>query len=311
MVKAKIVVVGSMVTDYISRTPVFPRAGDCVFGHSLKIGFGGKGANQCVVAERLGAATAFVGKVGQDAAGDNFINEFAKTSINTEFISRTSQDQTAVSNVMVDDSGQNCIIFIPGANMKLTIEDVEAARHVIAGASVVMCQNELTMAATRKTLEIAREAGVKTLMNAGPGIPDLDPEIIKLSDYFCVNESEAECLTGIVVHSGNDAIKAGQNLTQEKGCGCAIVTLGAGGVVMVEGEDVLHVPARVVVPKDTTGAGDAFLGALAYFMAYQPSLSRRAMLERCCHVAAESVTKEGAWGSFPTREQLPKELFTD
>lgn len=311
MTKAKVVVVGSMSTDYVTRTPVFPRAGETVFGRSQKIGQGGKGANQCVAAARLGAATAMVGKLGTDAAGDDYMNAFAKTTIDTTCISRTNQHQTAAANVMVDDSGQNCIICIPGANHALTTQDVEATKEVIGGAAVVLCQNESTMAATRTALQIARQAGVKTLMNAAPFLPDLDPEIIRLSDYFCVNESEAEGITGVAVRSVEDAVAAGKTLTKERGCRSAIVTLGAGGVVMVEGEQVLHVPAKTAVAKDTTGAGDAFIGAFAYFLAYHPSMSMTLKLARSCYVAAMSVEKEGTWDSFPSRDVLPRDLFIE
>lgn len=311
---AKVVVVGSLVTDYITTTPRFPRPGETVFGHGLSVGFGGKGANQCLAADRLGAETAFVGKFGQDAVGDNFLAALQDTTINIDHVSRTTEAQSAVANVTVDDAGENCIVNIPGANQRLTVEDVEAAADVIGGASVLVCQNEVTISATRTALQLARKVGVTTLHNAGPGIPDLDPEIIRNSDIFCVNETEAEVMTGVPVSSVADAVSAGKAILA-KGCKGALITLGAQGVVWLDSDTLktdkgyVSVAAEKVKAVDTTGAGDAFIGSLAFFLAYHPSLPMREKLSRACAIATRSVMAPGAWNSFPARKDLPDALF--
>ncbi|KAF2368059.1 Ribokinase [Trinorchestia longiramus] len=309
-----VVVVGSCVTDYIARTPQFPRPGETVFGHSLTVGFGGKGANQCLQAAKLGASTAIVCKFGQDAVGDNFIAELQRTSIDISQVKRTPHAQSAIANVIVDDNGENCIVNIPGANRLMTVEDVDAASDVIKTAKVLICQNEISFEATKAALILARKNGVTTVLNAGPGVPDLDPEIIRNSDILCVNETEAEVLTGIEVREMTDAATAAKALLT-KGCREVVITLGAKGVVRLDadsvaaGSDYEWVETQKVTAVDTTGAGDSFIGALAFYLSCLPSLSMKEKLRRSCVVATQSVLKPGAWGSLPAKHELPSQLF--
>ncbi|XP_018013789.1 ribokinase [Hyalella azteca] len=311
-----IVVVGSLVTDYITRTPSFPRPGETVFGHGLSIGFGGKGANQCLMAAKLGAATAFVGKLGHDAVGDNYLDELKRTTINIDHVTRTSLAQSAVANVVVDDNGENCIVNIPGSNRLMTVEDVNAAAEVIKSAKVLICQNEISFDATKAALTIARQNGVVTVLNAGPAVPNLDPEILNNSDIVCVNETEAEVLTGVPVSGVADAVSAAKVLLTQ-GCREAVITLGAKGAVSLDltslaaGTDHEWVPAEKVVAVDTTGAGDAFIGAMAFYLAKMPTLPTKEKLRRSCAIATQSVLKPGAWLSLPAREELPSHLFDE
>ncbi|XP_072356245.1 ribokinase isoform X4 [Scyliorhinus torazame] len=261
-----VVVVGSCMTDLVSYTPRLPKAGETIHGHKFFIGFGGKGANQCIQAARLGAKSAMVSKVGKDSFGDNYIENFKSNGVST---------------------GQNAIVIVAGANLLLNSEDLERASKVIDCAKVVVCQLEIRPAITLEALKIARKAGVKTIFNPAPAIADLDPEFYKETDVFCCNETEAEILTGIEVCNVENAGKAGSVLL-EKGCGSVIITLGAeGSVLMSRDKRTPHyIPTKKVKAVDTTGAGDSFVGALAFYMAYYPSLELEEMNRRACDIAS-------------------------
>ncbi|KAJ3613532.1 hypothetical protein NHX12_019779 [Muraenolepis orangiensis] len=151
---------------------------------------------------------------------------------------------------------------------------------------------------------------VKTIFNPAPAVPDLDPDFYSLSDVFCCNESEAELLTGTPVSTVEDAHKASQELLR-RGCGVVIITMGAQGCVVLQaqGAPSHHVQAAEVKAVDTTGAGDSFIGALAFYMAHYPALPLEEMARRANHVAVLSVQAVGTQGSYPSRTDLPAQLF--
>lgn len=271
--------------------------------------FGGKGANQCVVAKRLGATTAMVAMVGDDLFGQNYLQNLKDNGVDTSFVGVTKEAPTGVATITVDDAGQNSIIVVPGANMKMTPSDVERAEDVIKGAAVVVCQAEITSSATVTALKLARKYKVKTLVNAAPADASLDAAIIEHSDILCVNEFEAEVLTQTKVKTRKDAEQAAEALLQ-RGTESVIVTLGGDGAMYSTAEGHTHIPAKKVTPVDTTGAGDAFVGALAYYLVYHPHLAMVEMLHRSCHVATTSVLAAGAQTSYLTKDQLPGHLFT-
>lgn len=308
MAASKVVVVGSCMTDLVSYTSRLPKPGETIHGHKFSIGFGGKGANQCIAATRLGAATSMVAMVGEDSFGHNYLENFRINHVDTKYVGVTKEAATGVAPIAVDDSGENCIIIVAGANLKMTPADVLKAEDIIRNACVMVCQGEITMEATLTALTLARKFKVKTVMNAAPANADLDPEIVKNSDIFCVNESEAEVLTGIEVKSIVDAQSAAEGLLSQ-GCGSVIITLGGDGALYsIQGQHE-HIPAEKVTPVDTTGAGDAFVGALAYYLAYHPSLTMTEMIQRSCKIATVSVQAPGTQSSYPKKDDLPVELF--
>ncbi|XP_068204544.1 ribokinase [Palaemon carinicauda] len=308
MAASKVVVVGSCMTDLVSYTPRLPKPGETIHGHKFSIGFGGKGANQCIAATRLGAATSMVAMVGEDSFGQNYLENFKVNKVDTKYVGITKEAATGVAPIAVDDSGENCIIIVAGANLKMTSSNVLEAEDIIKNSCVVVCQGEITMEATLTALTLARKHKVKTVMNAAPANADLDPEIIKNSDIFCVNESEAEVLTGVEVKSVADAQSAAVKLLS-RGCGSVIITLGGeGALYSIQGHHE-HISAEKVTPVDTTGAGNAFVGALAYYLAYHPSLPMREMIQRSCRIATVSVQSPGTQSSYPKKESLPMELF--
>ncbi|XP_047378075.1 ribokinase isoform X4 [Sciurus carolinensis] len=252
---AAVVVVGSCMTDLVSLTSRLPKTGETIHGHKFFIGFGGKGANQCVQAARLGAKTSMVCKVGKDSFGNDYIENLKQNDISTEFAYQTKDAATGAASIIVNDE-------------------------------------------------------VKTLFNPAPAIADLDPQFYSLSDVFCCNESEAEILTGLTVGSPAEAGKAAAVLL-ERGCKAAIITLGDKGCVLLSQAEPVpkHIPTEKVKAVDTTGAGDSFVGALAFYMAYYPNLSLEEMIRRSNFIAAVSVQAAGTQSSYPYKKDLPPTLF--
>ncbi|XP_045405259.1 ribokinase isoform X2 [Lemur catta] len=250
---AAVVVVGSCMTDLVSVTSRLPKTGETIHGHKFFIGFGGKGANQCVQAARLGAKTSMVCKVGKDSFGNDYIENLKQNDISTEFTYQTKNAATGTASIIVDNEGQNIIVIVAGANLLLNTEDLREAAKVISGAKVMICQLEITPATSLEALTMARSNGVKTLFNPAPAIADLDPQFYALSDVFCCNESEAEILTGLTVGSAADAGEAALVLL-ERGCQVVIITLGAEGCVMLSQTEPVpkHIPTEKVKAVDTT-----------------------------------------------------------
>ncbi|NXW74077.1 RBSK Ribokinase, partial [Hirundo rustica] len=293
-----------------SLTTRLPKAGETILGHKFFVGFGGKGANQCVQSARLGAKTSLICKVGNDSFGNDYIDNLKKNGISTAFVGQTTDAATGTASIIVNSEGQNVIVIVPGANLLLNFEDLKRASDVICKAKVVVCQLEITPAVSLEALKMGHASGVKTLFNPAPALADLDPEFYTCSDIFCCNETEAEILTGISVGNLEDAAKVGCMLL-ERGCKLVIVTLGAEGCMMISGDEPIpkHVPAGKVRAVDTTGAGDSFVGALAFYLAYYPKLSMEEMIRKSNCVASVSVQAAGTQSSYPYRKDLPQDLF--
>ncbi|NXV44335.1 RBSK Ribokinase, partial [Uria aalge] len=286
-----------------SLTTRLPRAGETILGHKFFIGFGGKGANQCVQSARLGAKTSLICKVGKDSFGNDYVENLKKNGISTAFVGQTTDAATGTASIIVNSEGQNVIVIVPGANLLLDFEDLKRASDVICKAKVVVCQLEITPAVSLEALKMARASGA-------PALADLDPQFYSYSDIFCCNETEAEILTGIPVGNLEDAEKVGRMLL-ERGCKLVIVTLGAEGCMMISVEEPIpkHVPAGKVRAVDTTGAGDSFVGALAFYLAYYPKLAMEEMIRKSNCIASVSVQASGTQSSYPYRKDLPQDLF--
>ncbi|XP_026164440.1 ribokinase isoform X2 [Mastacembelus armatus] len=302
-----VIVVGSCMTDLVSQAPRLPKAGETIHGHKFFIGFGGKGANQCIQAARLGAKTAMVGK---DFFGDNYIQNFKDNGVHTDFVGQTSNSATGAASIIVNDAGENAIVIVAGANMLLGSEELHKALPAIRHTKVLVCQLEISPQTSLQALRMAQENKVKTIFNPAPAIPDLGPEFYGVSDVFCCNESEAELLTGSSVGNVDEAHKAGQELLK-RGCRSVIITLGPQGCVVLKVEEPSpkYVPTTAVTAVDTTGAGDSFIGALAFYMAHYPTMPLEEMALRANRVAGVSVQAVGTQTSYPFRKDLPAELF--
>lgn len=308
-----VVVVGSCMSDHTCYAPRLPQSGETIHGTKFQQSFGGKGANQCIMAAKLGAKTAMIAKVGCDAAGDLQLDNFRVNGVCCEHVTKTTNQPTGVAQICVDNSGANTIVIVAGANLCLTAEDVVQADSLIASASVVLCQFEVSPMATRAALQLARKHGATTVLNAAPALEVIEPYLYQLVDILCVNETEAGVLLSEpALNSVADALRA-SSLLLSRGCRTAIITLGADGAVLADSSiaQPVHIPVQEPTSPvvDTTGAGDAFLGALAYYLSRARHLPLIEMVERACCVAAATVTKAGAQTSYPSRQQLPGSLF--
>jgi len=270
------------------------------------MGFGGKGANQAVMAAKLGADVTMVSKLGRDIFGENTLNNFKALGIDTRHVHFTDKAFSGVAPIAVDPEGHNAIIIVTGANDLLSTEEIEAARPAIASSKILICQLEIPLEITLHALRIAREEGVKSIFNPAPARPDLPEELYRLSDIFCPNESETETLTDMPVGTLEEAEMAARVL-MDRGAGTVILTLGEQGSLLVTSDSVEHVPVKPVKAVDTTGAGDSFVGSLAYFLAREKPLAEA--MRRASTIAGISVMSSGTQTSFPEAKDLDPEIF--
>lgn len=306
MTHPRICVVGAANLDLISYVPRLPRMGETLHGTRFQMGYGGKGANQAVMAAKLGAEVAMVTKLGQDIFGENTLKNFQAWGVNTDCVFFTDQAFSGVAPITVDPEGHNAIIIVTGANDLLTPDEIEAARPAIARSQIMVCQLEIPVEITLAALRIARQEGVTTIFNPAPARPSLPEELYQLSDIFCPNESETELLTGLPVTTLEEAERAARVLLA-RGAGVVILTLGERGSLLVNAEGSVHVPATPVRALDTTGAGDAYIGSLAFLLAAGKPLADA--MQRANAIAAVSVQASGTQTSFPTADRLPPDLL--
>lgn len=307
MAAGRIVVVGAANLDLISYVPRLPSPGETLHGDAFQMGYGGKGANQAVMAARLGSTVSLVTMLGTDVFGDGTLDNLSEQGIDTTHVHRTDAAFSGVAPIAVQADGANAIIIVTGANDHLDLDAVEQARSTIAGAEVVVCQLELPLEVTRAALSIAREEGVTTVLNPAPARAELSADLYHLADVLCPNEPETELLTGLPVGSAEQAVAAAQHL-RGRGTGTVVLTLGARGCLVVDDDGASAFDSDDVEVVDTTGAGDAFVGGLAHLLAAGASV--RDAAARAARIAAISVTGRGTQTSFPHAADLPPELLS-
>ena len=299
----RIVVIGSANIDLVTYTDQFPRPGETIFGHEFSLGFGGKGANQAVAARLCGADVAMVARVGDDLFGPANIQNFTSRGIDVRHVMTTAGVSSGVAPIFVESSGQNRIWVVKGANDRLLPADVAAASDVLAGADFLVLQLEIPTETVYYALRFARERGIRSILNPAPG-QLLDLAQIAPADYVIPNETEAEALTGIPVHTLDDAQHCAQKLL-DSGLRRVIVTLGANGGLLATSSGMHHVPPFPVQPVDTTGAGDAFIGSLACFLS--EGFDELAAIARANLYAALSTLGPGTQKSFVPRDRFNTE----
>lgn len=258
------VVVGSVNTDYVMRVDRRPRPGETVTGGLLEVHGGGKGANQALAATKCGAEVELIARVGDDPMGKERVEQLEKAGVGTSGVLVTKGVASGVAVISVTPDGENAITVAPGANALLSAADVEAESGLLREAKVVLVQFEVTMDAVVRAAELASE-NAAVIVNCAPFRP-VPAALLHRCDAVVANELEASQLAGVPISSPADALgAAGRVLTL--GTRALVVTLGAQGAVVVSGEVAEHVPAPVTKVVDTTGAGDAFAGALAAALA--------------------------------------------
>jgi ribokinase len=295
---SKVAVVGSINMDLVVRSPRFALAGETILGTAFHTIPGGKGANQAVAARRMGAEVAMIGRVGDDEFGLTLRRNLDDEGIDTECLQVTPSESSGVALITVDDSGENTIIVVPGANGRLTIDDIEGARGLIAGADILLMQLEIPLPVVERAAQIASEGGVTVILNAAPARA-LPTALLSTVDYLVVNETEALLVAGTASGSPEEAART----LHSTGVRNVVVTLGPEGSLLVPSEGAsVAVPAYRVRPVDTTAAGDGFAGAFAVALADgvpAPEALRWGNAE-----GAIAVTREGAQPSLPTRSEV-------
>jgi ribokinase len=299
----RIAVVGSANVDLTTFSDRFPRPGETIFGQKFDLGFGGKGANQAVAARLCGAEVLMIANVGNDLFGEATKKNFAALGIDTTYVRIVDGVSSGVAPIFVEPNGQNRILVVKGANDTLHPADVDAAADALKKADTIVLQFEIPMETIAYTVQFARKHGIHCIVNPAPAQP-IDTKQLNAADYFIPNETEAEVITGLPVHSIDEAKKCAAALL-EQGFQKVILTLGSRGALLasVEGSEV--VPPFSVSALDTTGAGDAFIGSFAVFLG--AGLPEKEAIRRANLYAALSTQRVGTQKSFSSNAEFAAE----
>ncbi|MGA8488871.1 MAG: ribokinase [Terriglobales bacterium] len=301
--RTRIAVIGSANIDLTTFSDRFPKAGETIFGQKFDLGFGGKGANQAVAAKLCGADVFMVARVGSDLFGPATIENFKKLGIDTTHVKQIEGASSGVAPIFVEPNGQNRIFVVKGANDLLRPADVDAASDLLKTVDCMVLQFEIPLETVYHSVAFARRNGIPCIVNPAPAQP-VDLSALAGLDYFIPNESEAETITGIPVRNLDDAKRCAGKLLAG-GVKRVILTLGANGSLLASREEMEHVPAFRLNAIDSTGAGDAFIGSFAVFLA--EGLPEREAVRRANLYAGLSTTGVGTQKSFYDRARYEAE----
>lgn len=298
----KIAVIGSFVTDFIFKTPRRPLKGETIVGTGFELAMGGKGANQAVMAALLGAEVTMIGRVGRDRFGDMQLENMARVGVNTDYVVRDPYENTGASGIVVDESGDNSIVFTPGANKCVVREDVDRAAPALESVDTVLLQLELPFKLNSYAIKKAKKMGKRVILDPAPACA-LEDHFYTNADIMTPNETEATILSGVEVSDVETAEKAARVIAK-RGCGTVIVTLGDDGALLFHNGGARHFPPARVRAVDTTAAGDAFTGSFAVFLGQGKPIEEAVRLAGLA--GALSATRLGAQPSLPTREEFER-----
>ena len=294
-------VLGIFVADISFSGPKIPAVGETILGNKYNVGPGGKGCNQAVAIARLGAKVNFISKIGKDTYGKLALNTLTKNRINTESVIQDENLQTGVAGILVDkNSGKNAINVIVGAPSTLKVAEIDKHIDIIKNSKIFLTQLEVPKDVTLHCLKIAKENGCLTILNPAPA-SEISKEFYKNIDYFTPNETEAEFYTGIKITNEKDAKQAANKLI-DLGIKKIIITLGEKGLFYSDGKEEIYLKANAVKAIDTTGAGDAFNGGLAFGLSKEKPIKE--CLELANKIAGLSTTKLGAGDAMPFLKDL-------
>ena len=263
---------------------------------------GGKGANQAVAAAKLGAQVYFVAKLGEDIFGTQSFTNFKKEGVNTKYVTRTNKALSGVASIAVDEAGNNTIVVAPGANHLLISQDVKRAESAIASCGAIVAQLEIPVKTVEFAARLAKKFKIPFILDPAPA-QKLSSALFAMTDVIKPNETEARILTGVEVTDAKTAGRAAGKLL-ERGVKTIIITMGAKGCFVLNNEINEFFPAKKVKAVDSTAAGDAFVGGLAFCIARGKTILEAVLF--ASNVAALSVTKMGAQSSMPSMKEVEK-----
>jgi ribokinase len=297
--RPKICVCGSINMDLVVSTPRLPEPGETIMAHSLREVPGGKGANQAVAASRLTAQVTMIGRVGNDGFGNTLKDQLMAHQVDVGGI-RTTDGASGTAIVSVDDQGENSIVVIPGANGCVSTADIDDSEALIRNADCLLLQLEIPMATVVHAIHMGRKHRKLVLLNPAPMPTTLDLRLFQV-DVFCPNKTEAEMLLGTQIASVDDGLLAASKL-QSQGPRVVIITLGSEGAVMCDELGAQWIAPFAIQAVDTTAAGDAFMGALAYKLCQSATFKDAATFASAA--GAYAATRSGAQPSLPSLEDV-------
>lgn len=303
---SRITVVGSFSMDLTVTMSQFPKEGQTIIGKKMLKNPGGKGANQCIAAARLGGDVEMIGMVGNDENGRIIKDLFAAEGVNIDHVLTTDEEPTTIALIEIDDTAQNKIVVVPAANFAYSIEDLNAVKEVIANTEMVVAQLEMRLDVMEELAKICEEAQVPMILNPAPAVA-LSDELLSRVTYLTPNETELSVITGHPV-STLDEIKEAAQILLDRGVKHVIATLGDKGALMADASGMEVIPGYPVKAIDTVAAGDSFNGALAKALVDGASLKEAIQLANA--VGAITVTRHGAIPSLPTKEEVEKFIET-
>ena len=294
----KVVVVGSINMDLVTRCKRAPKGGETLFGEEFFQVPGGKGANQAVAIGKLGTEVTMLGKVGKDSFGKDLINSMKESGVDARYIEE-GEKSTGIAKIIVEENGQNRILVVAGANSEVDKAYIDRHLDAIKECDIVVAQLEIPVETVAYALAKAKEFGKMTILNPAPA-RELDDEIIKNSDLIIPNESELALITGMPTETEEEIKKAGEKLL-DMGVSNLIVTLGSKGSLILNRETCEFHLAYKVKAIDTTAAGDSFIGGLVREL---KDNNVGEAIEFATKVSAIAVTRKGAQTSIPTIEEV-------
>lgn len=302
----KVIVFGSINMDLVVKTPRLPIGGETLLGRDFFTAPGGKGANQAVAIAQLNIPTYIVGRVGSDAYGKSLLSSLQSYGVQTDYVLIDTSARSGVAVIAVEDSGQNNIIVVSGANGRVNTEDVERLSNIFDNTAALLLQFEIPLSAVILAAKAAQNAGIPVILDPAPAQKDIPDELYRLVDIITPNEIEAGELVGFPVNNSETAFEAATVLLQ-RGVKTAIVKLGALGVCGATAGESFFVPAFPVEAVDTTAAGDAFNGGLVAALAEGKSLRQAVVWGAAAGACA--TTLPGAMPSMPSRDTFDRFLL--
>lgn len=297
----KIGVVGSNMVDLITYVDRMPGPGETLEAPTFEMGCGGKGANQAVAAARLGAEVMMVTRVGDDVFADNTIRNLESFGVDTRHVVKVAGKSSGVAPIFVEQSGENSILIVKGANAYLLPVEVDKAAADLKECGLILMQMEVPVETVYHTIELAAKNGIETILNPAPAAANLDPERIRQVTFLVPNESELALLSGLPTDTDEDIVNAARSLIA-RGIRTVIVTLGGRGARMITSNEIVNIDPVKVTPKDTTGAGDAFIGSFARF--YAETREVVSSLKKASLYAAHSITRPGTQKAYASLEEF-------